>query len=222
MPGHTNGSAVRSTRSRFLAPDCWRSLRRSERPRPVRRSRRRRRHSDCAATHRRDNHRANGDTGPAERWHPARLAKARSVPPPPERRQSRSRGWRLQVCIRMSLAVCLLARDMLSLGGLFRSAWVGHFARSVLLALIGEGWKFALVQQSFDRLGHIACYRFLHLGFCVLERYRQTRELPMLFGFALGLALVEPHTMSSFPYSLLEIVDHVLAFQMIFVIESAR
>jgi hypothetical protein len=40
-------------------------------------------------------------------------------------------------------------------GGLFKSAWIGHFARRVLLALIGESRKFALVQHSFDRLGRI-------------------------------------------------------------------
>src|SRR3954453_22152843 len=98
-------------------------------------------------------------------------------------------------------------------GGLFSSAWIGHFAGGVLLALVGEGWKFALVQQGFDRLWRIVCYGFLHLGFCILKRDRHTRELPMRFGFALWPALVEPHTMSSFAYSLLEIVDHVLALR---------
>ena len=71
----------------------------------------------------------------------------------------------------------------------------------MLLTLIGEGWKLALVQQGIDRFGSRACYGSLHLRLGILKRNGYPRQLPMSRGFTLRLAFLNPQAVRPRTYS---------------------
>jgi hypothetical protein len=72
----------------------------------------------------------------------------------------------------------------------------------MLLALIGEGRKLALVHPGIDWFGSRGCYRSLHLRLGILKRNGYPRQLPVSLGFTLRLALLKPQTVRPLTYSL--------------------
>src|SRR5215207_4031438 len=88
------------------------------------------------------------------------------------------------------------------------------FAGSMLLALIGEGRKLALVHPGIDWFGSRTCYGSLHLRLGILKRNGYPRQLPVGLGFTLRLALLDPQAVGPLTYSLFQIVAHNFRFRL--------
>src|SRR3954465_8681774 len=81
----------------------------------------------------------------------------------------------------------------------------------MLLALISQSWKLALVHPCIDRLTGVACNWFLHLRFGILKSNSHSRQLPMGLGLPIRLPFIEPDAVSAITYSLFQTVAHQIS-----------